>query len=174
MSQRNVLGSDLEPCSYDPLTGYYRSGCCENRGDDPGMHVVCVVMTDEFLAFSKLVGNDLSTPMPQYGFAGLKDGDQWCLCAARWQEAFEAGERTEGASGGDALVGAGVQLAGRPARPRRGRLIRQVRPAVTTRLSQLTVAVRASLSPTWMRASGEVPVLAAHVPSVVPFSRSCS
>lgn len=91
MSQRNVLGNDLEPCSYDPLTGYYRSGCCENRGDDPGMHVVCVVMTDEFLAFSKQVGNDLSTPMPQYGFAGLKEGDQWCLCAARWQEAFEAG-----------------------------------------------------------------------------------
>jgi uncharacterized protein len=73
------------------MTGYYRSGCCENHGDDPGMHVVCVVMTDEFLAFSKAVGNDLSTPMPQYGFAGLKEGDQWCLCAARWQEAFEAG-----------------------------------------------------------------------------------
>lgn len=91
MSQRNVLGDDLEPCSLDPLTGYYRSGCCENRGDDPGMHVVCAVMTDEFLAFSKQAGNDLSTPMPQYGFAGLRDGDQWCLCAARWQEAFEAG-----------------------------------------------------------------------------------
>lgn len=91
MSQRNVLGADLEPCSLDPLTGFYRSGCCENRGDDPGMHVVCAVMTDEFLAFSKQAGNDLSTPMPQYGFAGLRDGDQWCLCAARWQEAFEAG-----------------------------------------------------------------------------------
>jgi uncharacterized protein (DUF2237 family) len=90
-NQRNVLGGELEPCSYDPLTGFYRSGCCENRGDDPGMHVVCAVMTDDFLAFSKHVGNDLSTPMPQYGFAGLKDGDQWCLCAARWQEAFEAG-----------------------------------------------------------------------------------
>ncbi|MGD9998200.1 MAG: DUF2237 family protein [Ilumatobacteraceae bacterium] len=91
VSQRNVLGSDLEPCSYDPLTGYYRTGCCENRGDDPGLHVVCAVMTDDFLAFSKGAGNDLSTPMPQYGFAGLKDGDQWCLCASRWQEAFEAG-----------------------------------------------------------------------------------
>jgi uncharacterized protein (DUF2237 family) len=90
-NQRNVLGGELEPCSYDPLTGFYRSGCCENRGDDPGMHVVCAVMTDDVLAFSKHVGNDLSTPMPQYGFAGLKDGDQWCLCAARWQEAFEAG-----------------------------------------------------------------------------------
>ena len=91
MTQLNVLGGDLEECSRDPLTGYYRNGCCENHGDDPGMHVVCVVMTDEFLAFSKQVGNDLSTPMPQYGFSGLRDGDQWCLCAARWQEAFEAG-----------------------------------------------------------------------------------
>lgn len=91
MTQRNVLGGDLQPCSFDPLTGYYRTGCCESRGDDPGMHVVCAIMTDEFLAFSKAAGNDLSTPMPQYGFAGLKDGDQWCLCASRWQEAFEAG-----------------------------------------------------------------------------------
>lgn len=91
MRQINVLGDELEPCSTDPLTGYYRTGCCENRGDDPGLHVVCAVMTDEFLAFSRSVGNDLSTPMPQYGFAGLREGDQWCLCAARWQEAFEAG-----------------------------------------------------------------------------------
>jgi uncharacterized protein (DUF2237 family) len=91
MRQINVLGGPLEPCSMDPLTGYYRTGCCENRGDDPGMHVVCIVATDEFLAFSKSVGNDLSTPAPQYGFAGLRDGDQWCLCASRWQEAFEAG-----------------------------------------------------------------------------------
>lgn len=91
MNQINVLGGELEPCSLDPLTGYYRTGCCENRGDDPGLHVVCAVMTDEFLAFSRSVGNDLSTPMPQYGFAGLNEGDQWCLCAARWQEAFEAG-----------------------------------------------------------------------------------
>lgn len=73
------------------MTGYYRTGCCESRGDDPGMHVVCAVMTSEFLAFSASVGNDLSTPMPQYGFPGLTDGDQWCLCASRWQEAFEAG-----------------------------------------------------------------------------------
>jgi len=89
--QINVLGTDLEPCSYDPMTGYYRTGCCENHGDDPGLHVVCVVLTDEFLTYSKSVGNDLSTPMPQYGFAGLNAGDQWCLCAQRWQEAFEAG-----------------------------------------------------------------------------------
>jgi uncharacterized protein (DUF2237 family) len=91
MPQLNVLGEVLQPCSYDPMTGYYRSGCCENHGDDPGMHVVCVVLTDEFLEFSSSVGNDLSTPMPQYGFAGLHEGDQWCLCASRWQEAFEAG-----------------------------------------------------------------------------------
>jgi uncharacterized protein len=91
MQQINVLGEPLEPCSLDPVTGYYRNGCCENRGDDPGLHVVCAVMTDEFLEFSKAAGNDLSTPMPQHGFAGLHDGDQWCLCAARWQEAFEAG-----------------------------------------------------------------------------------
>ena len=91
MSQMNVLGGELQSCSLDPITGYYRTGCCENHGDDPGMHVVCAVMTDEFLEFSKAAGNDLSTPMPQYGFAGLRDGDQWCLCAPRWQEALEAG-----------------------------------------------------------------------------------
>jgi|SRR6478609_9116668 len=87
----NVLGEELQPCSYEPLTGYYRTGCCENRGDDPGMHVVCVELTEEFLEYSKSVGNDLSTPMPQYGFAGLAAGDRWCLCAARWSEALEAG-----------------------------------------------------------------------------------
>ena len=90
-TQTNVLGSELEPCSLDPLTGYYRTGCCENHGDDPGLHVVCCRVTDEFLEFSKQMGNDLSTPMPQYGFAGLQDGDQWCVCAARWAEALEAG-----------------------------------------------------------------------------------
>lgn len=89
--QPNVLGEALEPCSLDPLTGWYRNGCCETGGDDTGVHTVCAIMTDEFLAFSRSVGNDLSTPMPQYGFLGLKAGDQWCLCAARWQEAFEAG-----------------------------------------------------------------------------------
>ena len=73
MQQINVLGTELLPCSYDPLTGYYRTGCCEQRGDDPGMHVVCCRVTDDFLAFSKSAGNDLSTPMPQYGFAGLRD-----------------------------------------------------------------------------------------------------
>ena len=92
MQQINVLGTELMPCSYDPLTGFYRTGCCENRGDDPGLHVVCCQVTDNFLAFSKQAGNDLSTPMPQYGFAGLSDGDQWCLCASRWAEALEAGQ----------------------------------------------------------------------------------
>lgn len=91
MKQINVLGGELESCSLDPMTGYYRTGCCETRGDDPGVHVVCAVMTDEFLTFSRQVGNDLSTPMPHYGFPGLRAGDQWCLCASRWQEAFEAG-----------------------------------------------------------------------------------
>ncbi len=91
MRQINVLGEELMPCSYDPMTGYYRSGCCENRGDDPGLHVVCCRVTSDFLEFSKSMGNDLSTPMPQYGFAGLADGDQWCVCADRWDEARKAG-----------------------------------------------------------------------------------
>jgi uncharacterized protein (DUF2237 family) len=88
---KNVLGGDLEPCSFDPMTGFYRDGCCNTGAEDSGVHTVCVRVTAEFLEFSKSAGNDLSTPMPQYGFAGLKPGDQWCLCAARWQEAFEAG-----------------------------------------------------------------------------------
>ena len=91
MQQRNVLGEELIPCSLDPLTGYYRTGCCENRGDDPGLHVVCCRVTADFLAFSAERGNDLSTPMPQYGFPGLRPGDQWCVCAARWAEALDAG-----------------------------------------------------------------------------------
>ena len=91
MQQRNVFGDELVPCSMDPLTGFYRTGCCENRGDDPGVHVVCCRVTAEFLEFSKSVGNDLSTPMPEYGFAGLQPGDQWCVCAPRWAEALEAG-----------------------------------------------------------------------------------
>lgn len=91
MQQLNVLGTELRACSYDPMTGYHRTGCCENRGDDPGMHTVCAHMTEEFLAFSRTQGNDLITPMPQYGFAGLRPGDRWCLCAMRWREALEAG-----------------------------------------------------------------------------------
>jgi uncharacterized protein len=92
MTQINVLGGELMPCSYDPMTGYYRTGCCENRGDDPGMHTVCCRVDDKFLEFSKSRGNDLSTPMPQYGFAGLVAGDQWCVCAMRWKEAFDEGQ----------------------------------------------------------------------------------
>ncbi len=91
MQQRNVLGGELIACSMDPLTGYYRTGCCENRGNDLGFHVVCCRMTEEFLAFSVESGNDLVTPMPQYGFPGLRPGDQWCVCAARWAEALAAG-----------------------------------------------------------------------------------
>jgi len=89
---RNVLGGPLAPCSNEPLTGFYRNGCCDTGPDDLGVHTVCAVMTDEFLEFSKAVGNDLSTPAPQYGFGGLKAGDRWCLCAARWAEALEAGK----------------------------------------------------------------------------------
>ena len=88
---RNVLGGPLESCSKDPLTGFYRTGCCESGPDDVGRHVICVRVNEAFLQYSRSVGNDLSTPMPQYGFDGLKDGDQWCLCAPRWVQALEAG-----------------------------------------------------------------------------------
>lgn len=87
----NVLGTELLPCSYDPLTGYYRDGCCNTGDDDGGAHVVCVKVTADFLAFSQARGNDLSTPRPEYRFRGLKPGDRWCLCVARWQEAEAAG-----------------------------------------------------------------------------------
>lgn len=88
---KNVLGTELQDCSRDPLTGFYRNGCCDTGAGDVGVHTVCAVMTAEFLEFSKAAGNDLSTPRPEYGFAGLQPGDQWCLCAPRWQEALEAG-----------------------------------------------------------------------------------
>ena len=88
---RNVLGGELKSCSEEPLTGFYRNGCCETGSEDMGMHTVCAVMTAEFLAFSKSAGNDLSTPHPEYGFDGLKPGDRWCLCAPRWKEALDAG-----------------------------------------------------------------------------------
>ena len=87
----NVLGTELQDCSRDPLTGWYRDGCCNTGAGDTGVHTVCAVMTEEFLSYSASVGNDLSTPAPQFGFAGLRPGDQWCLCAPRWQEALEAG-----------------------------------------------------------------------------------
>jgi hypothetical protein len=88
---RNVLGQALIPCSMTPLTGWYRDGCCNTGPGDYGLHTVCAVMTDAFLAFSRSAGNDLSTPRPEYGFPGLKAGDHWCLCVTRWVEAYEAG-----------------------------------------------------------------------------------
>jgi uncharacterized protein (DUF2237 family) len=86
----NVLGGPLQPCSVEPLTGFYRDGCCNTGREDVGLHTVCCVVTAAFLAFSKARGNDLSTPLPQYGFHGLKPGDRWCLCAERWKEALDA------------------------------------------------------------------------------------
>ena len=88
---KNVLGTELETCCTDPMTGFYRDGCCRTGPDDLGLHLVCVEVNDDFLAFSKSRGNDLSTPQPEYHFAGLRPGDAWCLCAARWREALEAG-----------------------------------------------------------------------------------
>jgi uncharacterized protein (DUF2237 family) len=90
--QRNVLGEPLEACSIKPMTGFYRDGCCNTGREDIGSHTVCVVTTSAFLEFSKSRGNDLSTPVPNFGFPGLKPGDRWCLCAPRWQEAFDAGQ----------------------------------------------------------------------------------
>ena len=87
----NVLGAPLAPCSTAPLTGFFRNGCCDTGPMDQGMHTVCAVVTDAFLTFSKSRGNDLSTPRPEYGFDGLKEGDRWCLCASRWLEAYQAG-----------------------------------------------------------------------------------
>lgn len=88
---KNVLGSDLQPCGFDPLTGFYRDGCCRTGADDVGLHLVCARMTQDFLEFSQSRGNDLITPVPEWDFPGLKPGDQWCLCVQRWKEALEAG-----------------------------------------------------------------------------------
>jgi uncharacterized protein len=90
-SALNVFGEALDACSIKPMTGFYRDGCCNTGPEDVGSHTVCVIATAEFLEFSKSRGNDLSTPVPDFGFPGLKPGDRWCLCAPRWQEAFEAG-----------------------------------------------------------------------------------
>jgi uncharacterized protein len=87
----NVVGGELLSCSADPLTGFYRDGCCATGADDIGSHTVCAVMTAEFLEFSALAGNDLSTPRPEWGFPGLGPGDRWCVCASRWLEAYDAG-----------------------------------------------------------------------------------
>lgn len=87
----NVLGEPLQSCSFDPLTGFFRDGCCNTDDHDHGTHVVCARMTAEFLSFSAKRGNDLITPRPQWRFPGLKPGDRWCLCATRWKEALDAG-----------------------------------------------------------------------------------
>ena len=87
----NVLGTPLKPCSTDPMTGYFRDGCCNTDESDRGSHVICAEMTQEFLDFSRQRGNDLSTPRPEYRFPGLVPGNRWCLCALRWKEAFDAG-----------------------------------------------------------------------------------
>jgi uncharacterized protein len=91
MSERNVLGGELEPCGTDPVTGFYRDGSCSCGSDDVGLHAVCAVMTSEFLDHQRSVGNDLSTPRPEWGFPGLRPGDRWCVVAARWAQAYEAG-----------------------------------------------------------------------------------
>ncbi|MEO6321315.1 MAG: DUF2237 domain-containing protein [Polaromonas sp.] len=91
MSAQNVLGTELVPCSYDPLTGYFRDGCCNTDASDHGSHLICVRVTAEFLEFSSARGNDLGTPLPQHRFSGLKPGNRWCLCALRWREALDAG-----------------------------------------------------------------------------------
>ena len=88
---KNVLGTSLQTCCVDPMTGFYRDGRCETGADDYGTHVVCAEMTESFLSFTRSRGNDLSTPRPEYRFPGLKPGDKWCLCALRWREAFKAG-----------------------------------------------------------------------------------
>lgn len=88
---RNIIGTELQSCSTSPLTGFYRTGCCDTGAEDAGVHTVCTQVTAEFLSFSRENGNDLSTPMPQYGFAGLQPGDRWCVCATRWRDAFDAG-----------------------------------------------------------------------------------
>lgn len=88
---RNVVGTPLIPCSYDPLTGYFRDGCCNTNENDQGSHVICAKVTQAFLDFSIQQGNDLVTSRPEYRFAGLEDGDRWCLCALRWKQAYEAG-----------------------------------------------------------------------------------
>ncbi|MGH3446286.1 MAG: DUF2237 family protein [Nocardioidaceae bacterium] len=91
VQERNVLGGELEPCGNDPVTGFYRDGCCNTGQEDVGNHSVCAVMTAQFLTHQQGVGNDLSTPMPQFGFPGLQPGDRWCVCAARWLQAYDDG-----------------------------------------------------------------------------------
>ena len=109
---RNVLGGELADCSQRPLTGFFRDGCCNTSAEDRGSHTVCVLMTAEFLAFSKARGNDLSTPVPAFEFPGLKPGDRWCLCAARWQGGLRGRQGPARRAPGDARAGAGGLPAG--------------------------------------------------------------
>lgn len=95
MSDKNVLGTILKPCCYQPKTGFYRDGFCRTGPEDVGTHVVCAIMTEDFLVYTKAQGNDLSTPIPLYRFPGLKPGDKWCLCASRWKQAYKAGKAPE-------------------------------------------------------------------------------
>jgi uncharacterized protein (DUF2237 family) len=90
-ADKNVVGGSLLPCSTDPMTGFYRDGCCATGPEDIGSHTVCATVTEKFLEFSATAGNDLSTPRPEWGFAGLSPGDRWCICASRWLEAYHAG-----------------------------------------------------------------------------------
>lgn len=92
---KNVLGTTLKPCCYQPKTGFYRDGFCRTGPEDVGTHVVCAIMTEDFLVYTKAQGNDLSTPIPLYRFPGLKPGDKWCLCASRWKQAYKAGKAPE-------------------------------------------------------------------------------
>ena len=91
MTDRNVLGGDLEPCGFDPLTGFYRDGCCRTSAEDLGSHTICAVVTQEFLEHQRSIGNDLSTPMPRYSFPGLVPGDRWCVTAVNWARAHRDG-----------------------------------------------------------------------------------
>ena len=91
MTERNVLGGELEPCGTDPMTGFYRDGCCNTGPEDLGSHTICAVVTAEFLAHQRAIGNDLTMPMPAYGFPGLRPGDRWCVTAANWMRAYDAG-----------------------------------------------------------------------------------
>ena len=117
---RNVLGEPLEICSINPMSGFYRDGCCNTGREDIGSHTVCAVMTAAFLEFSKSRGNDLSTPLPEVGFPGLKPGDRWCLCAPRWQEAFEANQAPRVVLRATHQGASGLLLARRPEAVRRG------------------------------------------------------
>ena len=105
-AERNVLGGELEPCGTDPMTGFYRDGCCSTGPEDLGSHTICAVVTAEFLEHQASIGNDLSTPMPQYRFPGLVPGDRWCVTAINWLRAFDAGRGRAGRAGVDPRAGA--------------------------------------------------------------------